>query len=291
MDFKSRVRTYYYLTKPGIIYGNVLNATSGFLLAAILLKSLPLGLYLATIAGTSLVIAAGCVCNNYIDRGIDKHMARTKRRALVTGKVSARGAMLYAALLGAAGFALLAAYTNWLVVVIGVVGLVDYVALYGYFKRRSVHGTLVGSVSGATPPLAGYVALTGRLDAAAVILFVMLVLWQMPHFYAIAMYRLKDYAAAGIPVLPVKKGMRHTKIQILCYVAAFTIAALALTAWGYTGYIYAVVMAVVCIGWLRLAMQGFGAVNDAKWARKMFFFSLVVTLATTAMIPAGALLP
>src|ERR1700760_2262680 len=114
MDFKNSVRTYYYLTKPGIIYGNVLNATSGFLLAAILLKTLPLGLYVATIAGTSLVIAAGCVCNNYIDRGIDKRMARTKKRALVTGKVSARGAILYAALLGVIGFALLAVYTNWL---------------------------------------------------------------------------------------------------------------------------------------------------------------------------------
>jgi protoheme IX farnesyltransferase len=291
MDFSARIRTYYYLTKPGIIYGNVLNATSGFLLAAIGARSLPVGLYLATIVGTSLVIAAGCVYNNYIDRHIDEHMARTKKRALVTGKIPGRTAMVYATVLVIVGFTVLAVWTNWLVVAVGALGFVDYVVLYSYAKRRSVHGTLVGSISGATPPVAGYVALTGHLDAAAIILFIMLVLWQMPHFYAIAMYRLKDYTAAGIPVLPAKKGLHHTKVQILLYVIAFTLAALALTVWGYTGYVYAVVMTVVCVGWLRLALRGFHTVDDAKWARKMFFFSLVVTLATTVMIPAGALLP
>jgi protoheme IX farnesyltransferase len=291
MDFKTRLNIYYYLTKPGIIYGNILNASSGFLLAAIVGRSLPIGVYLAMVAGTSLVIASGCVCNNYLDRRIDQKMARTKKRALVTGSVSGPAALLYAMILGLLGFLLLILYVNWLVVGIGLLGFVDYVVLYGYTKRRTPLGTLVGSISGATPPVAGYVALASQIDAAAVILFLMLVLWQMPHFYAIAIYRLKDYKAAGIPVLPAVRSLQRTKVQMLVYVVAFTFAALALTAWGYTGYVYAVVMLVVCVGWLRLAIRGFSTPDDAKWARKMFFFSLVVTLATTAMIPAGALLP
>jgi protoheme IX farnesyltransferase len=283
------IKTYYALTKPGIIYGNALTATAGFLLAS---KGHVDGwLLLAAVAGTSLVIASACVFNNYIDRGIDAKMARTSKRALVSGLVSGRNAIIYATLLGLAGFAILALYTNLLVVTIGLAALFDYVVLYGLAKRRSVHGTLVGSIAGAAPVVAGYCAVTDRFDTGAVILFLVLALWQMPHFYAIAMYRFDDYKAAGLPVLPVKSGMPAAKIQIILYIAAFIAANTLLSAFGYTGYTYLVIMTVLGLAWLWKGAKGFKTNDDKPWARQMFLLSLVIVLSLSIMLSVGPLLP
>jgi protoheme IX farnesyltransferase len=282
-------RTYYQLTKPGIIYGNMLFAAAGFLLAA--KGHVDILLLLATLVGVALVIASGCVCNNYMDRSIDKKMKRTQNRALVQGRVSGRAALIYAACLGAAGFGLLLAYTNLLTVGVGLLGFVDYVVLYGFWKRRSVYGTLVGSISGATPPLAGYTAVTGHLDAGAITLFLLLVCWQMPHFFAIALYRRQDYADAGIPVWPVKRGERSTQIQIVIYTALFVLACAMLTVLGYTGYIFLAVMLVFGLAWLGCGFQGFRAADVNRWARKMFGFSLIITLVLSAMLALGPILP
>jgi protoheme IX farnesyltransferase len=285
-------KTYYRLAKPGIIYGNALNIAAGFFLAAGHLKHFDFWTLVAAMVGSSLVIASGCVFNNFIDRAIDQKMARTKKRALVSGTVSGPAALVYATLLGLLGFAVLAAYTNALTVYVGLVGILFYVVMYSIWKRRSIYGTLVGSVSGAIPPVAGYTAVTGNLDAGAWILFAILALWQMPHFYAIAMYRLDDYASAGLPVLPVKKGMHHTKIQIVGYIAAFIVATSLLTFLGYTGYIYLAVVTLLGLAWLWKGLKGFRAgVDDKGWARKMFFFSLIITLSLDIMLSVGALLP
>jgi protoheme IX farnesyltransferase len=283
------LKAYYALTKPGIIYGNLLTAAAGFLLAS--RHHVDLWLLLATLAGTSLVIASGCVFNNYIDRDIDKKMARTKKRALVLKTIPAPGALLFAAIIGTAGFLILQVYTNALVVAIGLLGFIDYVILYGYAKRRSVYGTLVGSISGATPVLAGYCAARGHFDGGAAIVFLILATWQMPHFYAIAMYRYEDYKAAGIPVLPVVKGMQAAKTQILAYIIVFIIANSLLTICGYTGYIYLVVMVLLGLVWLGKGLRSFKDNNDSLWGRKMFLFSLIVILSTSAMLSVGARLP
>jgi protoheme IX farnesyltransferase len=287
------LKTYYNLTKPGIIRGNLLTAAAGFLLASG--NHIRLGLLLATLIGTSLVIASACVVNNYIDREIDAKMARTKNRAFVKGLVSARAAGIYAAVLAVAGFLVLGIYVNALTVLVGLIGWVFYVVVYGIGKRRTVHGTVIGSISGATPIVAGYTAAADRLDGAALILFLILVLWQMPHFYAIAMYRFNDYKAAGLPVLPVKKGAYRTKLQIMLYITAFTIAAALLTVFGYTGYIYLTVVMLLGLAWLRLGLLGFRTAGDKaadeKWARKMFFFSLIAILVLSIMIALGGRLP
>ena len=282
-------KTYYSLTKPGIIYGNVLTAAAGFLLAA--KGHVDLWLLVATLIGTSLVIATACVSNNYIDRGIDKKMARTKKRALVQGTVPAHSAIMFAALLGVVGFLVLILFTNMLVVGVGLVAFIDYVVLYGIAKRRSVHGTIVGSISGAAPVVAGYVAVTNRLDLGALIVFLILVLWQMPHFYAIALYRLKDYAAAGIPVLPREKGSKVTKLEILLYIAAFTVACALLTVFGYAGWTYLAVVIALGLLWLWLGLQGFKTTSNEQWARKVFLFSLIVILLLSLMLAVGPLLP
>jgi protoheme IX farnesyltransferase len=284
------LKAYYHLTKPGIIYGNDLAAAAGFLLASG--RHINGWLLILTLLGISLVIGSGCVFNNFLDRAIDRKMDRTKKRALVQGTISTRAAIFYGISLALAGFIVLGFFTNLVTVLIGVVGIVDYVVLYGYVKRRSSYGTLVGSISGAVPPLAGYTAVTGRIDMAGALLFLILVFWQMPHFYAIAMYRLKDYARAGLPVLPLARGLRTTKLHIIGYVLWFIVAASLLWADGYTGITYLVGMVILGFWWLWLGLRGFRSkVDDTRWARGMFLRSLIVLcvfcvlVATTAWLP------
>jgi protoheme IX farnesyltransferase len=281
-------KTYYSLTKPGIIYGNALTAAAGFLLAS--KWHIDWLLFIALLVGTSLGIGSACVYNNYIDRDIDKKMARTRKRALVSGAVTNRNALLFATVLGAVGFVILIVFTNWLVVLAGAIGFVDYVFLYGISKRKSVYGTLVGSISGAMPVVAGYVAVTDRFNLGALLLFLLLVLWQMPHFYAIAMYRLKDYAAADIPVLPRMSGMRRTKLQIIMYIMAFIIAIGLLTIFGYTGIVFLVVMVGASLVWLWQGFQGISTGDDIVWARKMFKYSLIIILLLSVMLSVGSIL-
>jgi len=282
-------RRYYQLTKPGIIYGNLLTATAGFLLAAN--WHINVGLLLSLLGGTSLVIASACVFNNYLDRGIDRKMARTNQRALVSGRISGHHALVYATILGVVGVFLLASYTNTLTLSIGLIAFFDYIVLYGWSKRHSVHGTLVGSISGSAPIVAGYTAVTNRFDTGALLLFVILTCWQMPHFYAISLYRFKDYKTAGLPVLPVAKSVRDAQIQIVLYVIAFIVAVALLTAFGYTGYIYLVVMTGLGLAWLWRGLWGFKVKDSKSWGRQMFFFSLIVIVGLSVMVAVGGWLP
>lgn len=261
------------------------------MLASSIAKRFDFWLFLSLLIGTSLIIACGCVINNYIDRGIDKKMARTKKRASVTGLISFHIAMFYAAALGILGFTILVLGTNTLTVGVGVLGLFFYLVMYSVGKRRSTWGTVIGSVSGATPILAGYTAVTGHLDSGAIILLLIMVCWQMPHFYAIAMYRFDDYKAAGLPVLPVARGQRATVLQVVAYIALFTLAVASLTLSGYTGYIYLIVMVSLGLWWLKLGLQGFHAKDSKAYGRKLFLFSLKVMVALSVMTALGALLP
>ena len=282
------VKEYYRLTKPGIIYGNIMTAASGFFLAS--KGHINYWLLIYMILGTSLVIASACVFNNYIDRDIDKLMLRTKKRALARDTIPKRSALLYAAMLGITGIILLIIFTNYLTVLIGAVAFIDYVILYGYSKRKSVHGTLVGSISGSAPIVAGYCSVANHLGIEALLLFIILTLWQMPHFYSIAIFRLKDYAAAKLPVLPVKKGVYITKVQITLYIVAFIIATAMMSVLGYTGYIYLVVMSIIGLLWLYKSLQGFRTDSDVKWARKLFGLSLLVITVFSVIVSFGALL-
>ena len=274
------------------MYGNVLTTVAGFLLAAGYKQRFDAGLFIATIIGTTLVIASACTINNYFDRDIDSIMARTKARAVASGKIKGRHAVIFSIVLGALGLSVLILGVNWLVVAIGLIGFIDYVWLYAMFsKRRSVHGTLVGSISGAMPITAGYCAVTNRVDGGAILVFLALFFWQMPEFYSIAIYRRKEYQAAGVPVISVVKGVKRTKIEILLYTIAFVAATLLLTIFGFTGYLYFVIMALLGSYWLLLAIKGLHRTDSDQWARQMFHFSLVVLLAYCLALSIGALLP
>jgi heme o synthase len=244
-----------------------------------------------TLGGLALVIASACVFNNYLDRGIDKKMARTQKRALVTNEVGSRTAIFYASALGVLGFSMMAVFVNFLAVWLCAAAIFSYVVLYGWAKRSTVHGTLVGSVPGALPPVIGYAAVSNHIDGASVFLFLILVSWQMPHFYAIAMYRFSDYKAAGLPVLPVKKGMGAAKLQIKLYIAAFIVSVSALTFFGYTGFIYLLGAVGLGIFWLWKGIYGLKSLGYEKWGRKMFFYSLIVNLGISILIAVGGLLP
>ncbi|HET7320667.1 MAG TPA: heme o synthase [Candidatus Saccharimonadales bacterium] len=285
----SVLRTYYYLAKPGIVYGNILSTCAGFLLAAN--GHIKLSLFTATISGTALVIASACVVNNYIDREIDEKMERTRKRAIVSGAVSPAGAFIYAGLLGVIGFTALAISTNWLTFAVGATGYFFYVVVYGTAKRTTIYGTIIGSISGSMPLVAGYTAVTDRLDGGALLLFLLMTVWQMPHFYAIAIYRLKDYQAAGLPVWPVKRGIRSTKRQIILFIALFTIISARLSLGGHTGKTYLAATVLLGLAWLYKGALGIKTKDDAKWARGMFGFSLVVLLGMCAALSLNAWLP
>jgi len=248
-------------------------------------------LLLATLSGTTLVIASACVVNNYIDRQIDAKMLRTKRRALAAGLITPVYALTYATFLGITGFAVLATWTNWLTFLLGLLAYFVYIVAYGLAKRRSVHGTLVGSIAGALPPVAGYTAVTGSLDLGAGLIFLILVFWQMAHFYSIAIYRLKDYKSAGLPVWPVKKGLRSTKTQIIIYIVSFIVTSTLLACYGYTGLVYLLAMLAVGFMWLYIGIKGFGVKDDELWAHKCFKVSLIVILALAVMMSLGPVLP
>jgi protoheme IX farnesyltransferase len=283
------IKTYYRLTKPGIIYGNAVTAAAGFLLASG--RHIDALLLLSMLVGLSLIIASGCVFNNCIDRDIDSKMSRTKQRALVTGKVSTAAALLYATVLGAAGSLTLGLFTNTLTLLIALGGLFAYTVLYSIWKRRSSWGTVVGSLSGAVPPVVGYCAVTNRLDLGSFLLFLILVFWQMPHFYSIAIYRAREYKAACIPVLSLEKGVSRTKTIILAYIAIFILAAAALSASGYTGYSYLIIILAASLYWLWLGLKGYKLADSDRWARRMFGTSLLVITAFSAGLAINAWLP
>jgi len=287
---RQKIRVYLHLLKPGITVSNTLSAVAGFFLAVSVtgvFDGVRLGGLMLGIAG---IIGSACVANNVIDWKIDARMKRTKRREIVTGVVSRRTAVTYALLLGATGFALLLAATNALTMALGVVAYVSYVVLYGWAKRTTIWSTLIGTLPGALPLVAGYTAVADRLDAAAIILFIMMLSWQMAHFYAIAMFRHKEYEAAHLPIWSVARGLASTKRQLYLYVGLFVLSAPLLSVAGYTGWVYAIAMPAVGLIWVVRGLKDYSG-DEVAWARRMFFVSLFVLLIMLALIAIGGFLP
>lgn len=276
------LRRWYEIMKPGMVYGNVIPYIGSFALAAG--RAIDWSTFLVGFAGLALVIASGCVFNNVIDRDIDARMGRTKGRALPAGAIDPERALLFASALGVAGFALLAFRVNLAAATAALAGFFFYVVMYSlWWKRRSEWGTLVGSVAGAMPPVVGYAAGGGRSGLAAFLLFAIMVAWQMPHFFAIAIRHKDEYAAAGVPVLPVARGIRATKRQLLAYVIAFVVLAPAPALFGFAGRGYLVASLLLGLGWLALCLRGFrledGDPAVRAWAKRVFLMSLFVMVA------------
>ncbi len=284
------VKALYRLTKPGVTYGNLITTVAGYLFVAN--GNIDWQVFLALTIGTWAVIASACVINNFLDQDIDMLMTRTQNRPLLTGEVTGAQAVVLGVVLGIAGTVLLATFTNWWVVGVGVFGWITYVWLYGYLgKRKSVHGTLVGSISGAAPILAGYVAVANTLDLTGSILFLILFFWQMPEFYSISIYRKREYAKAGVPVSSVVRGVAATKNQIFIYTILTIVSILALAAMPLASLTYLAVMLVFCAYWLQLTTEGLLTKNDDHWARRNFHFALIILVVFCVAISANPWLP
>ena len=270
-------KKYLFLTKPGILFGNFVTTLGGYFLAT--QGSVDFLLLFLTLLGTTLVVASGCVVNNVIDQDIDHKMQRTKNRALVKKTISPSVALVFAFVLGVLGFALLWFEVNAYAFLFAVIGFVVYVFFYSLWtKRTTIHQTVVGSLSGASPPVIGYTAVSGSFDVAALLIFIGYALWQMPHSWGIAVYRFDDYKNAGVPILPVARSIQRTKIESLVYIVLFTIVMNALYIFGYTNWMYLVILNALCLYWFYIGLIGFKAENDQVWAKRFFLFS--VTLIT-----------
>lgn len=284
------IESYYKLIKPGVMYGNLITTIAGFLFAS--QGSVDLELFLATTIGTAMVISSACVINNYLDQDIDSVMERTKNRPLVSGEVGPNGALTFGITLFVLGFSILSLFTNWQVVLIGFIGFVTYVWLYGASsKRKSVHGTLVGSISGATPITAGYIGATGQADPTALILFLILFIWQMPEFYSISIFRLSEYKKANIPVISVVRGVDHTKKMILIYTVLFVLSSLSLALTHTVSWTYFITMLALGMNWIVLGVSGLYDTDSITWSRKMFRFSLIILVVFSALISIDHYLP
>lgn len=273
---------YLYLTKPGITISNLLTTFTGLWLAAS--GSLNLKLTILTLIGTAFVIASGAALNNYYDRELDLKMKRTKNRAVASGRIHPRHAMGIGIALLLAGLVVLGVCVNTLAAVVSLIGHIFYVLLYTPLKRVTTLNTVVGGVSGAVPPVIGWVAVTGSIDPSAWILFAIIFLWQFPHFLALAMMKVEDYRNGEVMMLPAVKGFAETKRQIVRYTAALVPASILLFAFGAVGYIYLATATILGGIYLVMAFKGFFAKDDMTWAKKMFGYSLVYLLAICAAI-------
>lgn len=280
----------YRLTKPGVTYGNLITTIAAFLFASD--GHIDWGVFLSLTVGTWAVIASACVINNFLDQDIDSKMERTRNRPLITGEVSGQQAVLFGALLGLGGTVLLALFTNWWVVGVGIFGWIVYVLFYGALgKRLSVHGTLVGSLSGAAPILAGYVAVYPGLDWTAAVLFAAIFFWQMPEFYSISIFREREYAKAGVPVSSIIRGVPATIRQIFFYTILTLASMLALAVSPLTSWTYWVVMLILGMRWLHLAAEGQLTDDTVSWSRRNFRYALVILVVFCAVIALNPYLP
>lgn len=276
------IKDYIKLTKPGIIVGNVITAISGYLLGSS--HGFKWGSFFAMFTGLSMIIASGCVFNNYKDRFIDQKMDRTKARALVQGVISKENALRFGSVLISCSIIILFLFTNTLTMLFAILGFIVYVNIYTPMKIKSEYGTLIGSIAGAVPPVVGYTAATNQVNLCAMILFLIVTFWQMPHFYAIAMYRSPDYERAQIPVLPLVYGFHKTKIQMAFYTALFVLSSSLLYFLGYAGMPYFIATLILGLVWFFYSLTGFHTKCDTKWAKTMFKLSLIVVMGMSFML-------
>jgi heme o synthase len=262
------------LIKVGIINSNLITTFAGFWLAIHFTGASFFDqwvTFLLTMLGTAFVIAGGCVLNNWYDRDIDPIMSRTSNRPTVTGTMSLSFIKMLGISISILGFVTLL-FTTWQAAVWGAFGWFVYVVLYTMWsKRKYTINTVVGSFSGAVPPLIGWAAIDPGLQLEAIILFLIMFIWQTPHFLALAMKKKDEYKAAGIPMLPVVYGFQMTKRQIVVYVACLLPLPIYLAS---LGTVFLITAYVLSVGWLALGIAGFFMKDDYKWATWMFIFSL-----------------
>lgn len=272
----SVLRQFYALTKPRVVQLIVFCALIGMVLAV---PGVPdwadLQRGLLACAGIWLVAGAAAAFNCLVEKGIDAKMKRTAWRPTARGQLSDRQALLFSAVLCAAGSALLWFAVNPLTMWLTFATFVGYAIVYTVIlKPLTPQNIVIGGASGAMPPVLGWAAMTGEVSPEALILFLIIFLWTPPHFWALALYRVEDYRKAGLPMLPVTHGNEFTRLQVLLYTFILFAACLMPFIYGMSGWLYLVVAVGVSIGFTGHAFALWRRYSDTL-ARKTFRFSLI----------------
>ena len=209
-------RDYLELTKPRVVALMIITSAIGMLLSTP--GAIPWSVLLLGNLGIALCAGSAAAINHVVDRRIDIHMARTQRRPLAQGRVHPLHALLFALVLGVAGMAILLLWINALTAWLTLGSLLGYAVIYtSFLKRATPQNIVIGGIAGAAPPLLGWTAVTGRVDAEALLLVLIIFAWTPPHFWALAIHRKAEYAKVDIPMLPVTHGEQYTKLHILLY--------------------------------------------------------------------------
>lgn len=287
MTKQSKKTLWAQVVKTGIIKSNLIPMIAGLMLALYTYQysfTDNIANILLAFTGTAAIIAASGAFNNIYDRDIDALMARTKVRPTVTGTISIKRVAIVAVLLLLIGLGLLY-FASPLAAFLGFLGVFFYVIPYTMWtKRHTIWNTEVGSISGAIPPLIGWAAVAPDIwHPACWALFLIMVIWQMPHFYAIAIRKKEDYAAASIPMLPVVKSARRTYIQSNIYLVLLVLSSFLFLPLSLGLTLMSLILGLI---WLGLSLFGSRSMTIEVWANKMFLFSLVhmMTIFSTVII-------
>ncbi|MGG2091207.1 heme o synthase [Bacillus sp. S13(2024)] len=262
--------------KTGIIKSNLIPMFAGLTLALYtyqisLFEKLPEIIF--ALIGSILVMGAAGAFNNLYDRDIDSIMERTKNRPTVTGEIKPKAVLWLGTLMTILGLFSLA-LTTLLAAFLGFLGLFFYIVPYTMWsKRRTIYNTEVGSISGAMPPLIGWAAIYPDITHPAILgLFVITVIWQMPHFYAVAIRKHDEYKAAKVPMLPVVKGVKRTYMQTNIYLIILIAMSFLFSSLSLGLMLVALLLSIL---WLALSIFGYKKMDSEKWAKSMFVYSLL----------------
>ncbi len=283
------LRDLWSLTKPRITFMVVFTTFGGYWLAARFFGLNPFGsVLLPLLAGTALVVGGANALNMYLERDTDQLMTRTRVRPLPAGRMEPHVALWVGLLLSAAALPLLTLFVDPMTGLLGAVALVSYVAVYTPLKRKTPTALLIGAVPGAIPPLMGWSAARGTLDAPGIILFGIMFFWQVPHFLAIATFRKEEYRRAGMAVLPVVHGDRVTRHHIVRYTVALVLASILLLPYGIGGRAYAATALILGLAFFAVGAWGLRRSAGVKWARTLFVTSMVYLTGIFIALPAGS---
>ena len=269
-------RQFHALTKPRVIQLIVFCALIGMVLAVPGLPTLAqTGLAAVACLGIWLVAAAAAAFNCIVEKGIDAKMKRTAWRPTARGELSNTQTLVFSALLGAVGSAVLYIWVNPLTMWLTFATFVGYAVIYTVIlKPLTPQNIVIGGASGAMPPVLGWAAMTGDVGPEALILFLIIFLWTPPHFWALALYRVEDYRKSGLPMLPVTHGSEFTRLQILLYTFVLFAACLLPFVYGMSSWLYLATAVVLSIGFCAYAWLLWREYSD-ELARRTFRFSLI----------------
>ncbi|MCX4239865.1 heme o synthase [Paraliomyxa miuraensis] len=277
----ARANDLWALTKPGVTRMCVLTTAGGLVLAP---GSIGWSSSIAVVIGSALAVGGANAANMWWERDSDALMSRTRRRPLPAGRLSPSVALGFAVLMSLLSVIVLGVFANALAAGLATFAILSYVFVYTPLKRRTPLALVIGAIPGAVPPLLGWTAVTDALDPGGLVLFGILLVWQIPHFIAIALYRKAEYARAGIRVVPLVRGDAVAKIQAVAWAGALVPLSLMLTPLGVAGFFYLAAAMILGMGFLGWAFTGLDDHAGARWARGYFLASLVYLPALTAVL-------